>query len=173
MKLGIVGGFAAVVALVGAASAHAAYPGANGKIVFERKADQFATNSDPWTVTAGNTGSAKKLVRIRNDAHNFVYSPNGKKIVFEATVPSEELVVMKANGKKPKVITSKVKKCIGKKHPTWSPNGKKIAFTCLNNKGFSDHDVWSINADGSGPRQISQTHDAYTCLLYTSDAADE
>ena len=161
MKVGIVGGLAAVVAFAGiVGSADAAYPGANGKIVFERKADQFASNSDPWTVSAGNPGTARKLVKIREEAHNFVFSPNGKKIAFEASVPSEELVVMKASGKKPKVITAKIDKCIGKKHPTWSPNGKKIAFTCLNSKGFSDHDVWSVNADGSGLRQISKTHDA-------------
>ena len=59
------------------------------------------------------------------------------------------------------MITSKIDKCIGKQRPTWSPNGERIAFTCLNSKGFSDHDVWSVNADGTGLRQISKTHDAY------------
>ena len=69
MKVGIVGGLAAVFAFAGVGgSADAAYPGANGKIVFERKADQFASNSDPWTVSAGNPGTARKLVRIREEA---------------------------------------------------------------------------------------------------------
>jgi Tol biopolymer transport system component len=154
-----IAGCAAVAAL--ASSASAAYPGSNGKIIFERKADQFAPASDPWTVSAGNPGSARKLVKIREDAYNFVYSPNGRKVAFEANVPSQEIVVMKASGKKPKVITKKVKKCIGKSNPTWSPNGKKIAFTCLNSKGFNQHDVWSVNADGRGIRQLSSTHDAY------------
>jgi Tol biopolymer transport system component len=156
------GGVAVIAATVGlAASANAAYPGANGKIVFEHKSDQFAKNSDPWTVSAGNPASARRLAKIRESAYDFVYSPNGKKIAFDASVPSQEIVVMKANGKRPKVITEKISKCIGKVRPTWSPNGKKIAFTCLNSKGFSDHDVWSVNADGSGLKQISKTHDAY------------
>jgi Tol biopolymer transport system component len=163
MKAWITGGLAAVFALAGFVSAaDAAYPGANGKIIFERKTDQFATNADPWTVSAGNPASAKKLVKIREESYNFVYSPNGKKIAFEASVPSQEIVVMKASGKKPKVITSKVKKCIGKQRPTWSPNGKKIAFSCLNSKGFNEHDVWSVNVDGSGIRQITNTHSAYS-----------
>lgn len=158
----VVGGLAAVAAfVVPAASAHAAYPGANGKIVFERKKDQFASNSDPWTVSAGNLDTAEKLVKIREDAYNFVYSPNGKKIAFDAFVPSQEIVVMRANGTRAKVITKKIDKCIGKTFPTWSPNGKKIAFTCLNSKGFNQHDVWSVNADGTGVKQITKTHSAY------------
>jgi Tol biopolymer transport system component len=162
MKAGIVGAVAALVGFAGlVASAEAAYPGTNGKIVFEHKADQFAANSDPWTVSAGNPASAKRLVKIREESYNFVYSPNGKKIAFEAFIPSQEIIVMKASGRKPKVVTKKVKKCIGKSRPTWSPNGKKIAFTCLNNKGFNEHDVWSVNVDGSGIRQISNTHSAY------------
>ena len=156
--LGGLAGFMALVLLVG--PAQAAYPGANGKIVFERKADQFAAASDPWTVSAGNPNSTSKLVKIREEAYNFAYSPNGRKIAFDAFVPSGEIVVMKANGNKPKVVTKGVKKCMGKAHPTWSPNGKKIAFTCTNSRGFNEHDVWSVNADGSGAKQISKTHDA-------------
>ena len=90
-----------------------------------------------------------------------MYSPNGKKIAFNAGVPSEEIVVMKANGTRAKVITRKINKCIGKTRPTWSPNGKKIAFTCLNSKGFNQHDVWSVNANGTGIKRITNTHSAY------------
>ncbi len=160
MKSGITVGLAALVACAGlVSSAHAAFPGKNGRIIFERKASQFAGNSDPWVFSGGK---ARRLVRISNNAYNFSYSPNGKKIVFEATVPSEELVVMNANGTRPRVITAKVHKCIGKRHPTWSPNGKKIAFVCLNRNSLSDHDVWSVNANGTGIRRISRTHDAYS-----------
>lgn len=156
--LWIAAGMAAFVGQV--AGAEAAYPGTNGKIVFERKADQFASSSDPWTVSPISPTTARKLVSIRQEAYNFVYSPNGKKIAFDAFVPSGEIVVMNANGSKPKVITAKIDKCMGKSHPTWSPSGKKIAFTCLNSRGFNQHDVWSANADGTGVKQISKTHDA-------------
>jgi Tol biopolymer transport system component len=143
-----------------AATAHAAYPGANGKIVFERKPDQFTPKNAPWTVNAGDPASASRLAKLNESSYNSVYSPNGKKIAFQATVPSEEIVVMKANGRNPQIITKRIDKCIGKQHPTWSPDGKKLAFVCLNSRGFNQHDVWSVNVDGSGVKQISKTHDA-------------
>jgi Tol biopolymer transport system component len=158
----VLGCLAATAAFVATASpALGAYPGKNGKIVFEHKKEQLARNSDPWTVSAGKPSSAKRLVKIKEDSLEFAYSPNGKKIAFDAYVPSQEIVVMRANGTRPKVITEKIDKCIGKTHPTWSPNGKRIAFVCLNDKGFSDHDVWSTKADGTGIKQISKTHDAF------------
>jgi Tol biopolymer transport system component len=122
---------------------------------------QFEINYDPWTVSAGKPGTAKRLVRFRERAYDFVYSPNGRMIAFTAELPALEIVVMKANGTKPRVVTRKIRKCIGKRRPTWSPNGKKIAFTCTNSKGFNHQDVWSVNLNGKGVRQVSRTHDAY------------
>ncbi len=156
------GGLAGIAALVGVvAPADAAYPGVNGPIVHDRKVDQFAPNSDPWTVLAGNPASARKLAKIKEASYDFVYSPNGKKIAFQAEVPSQEIVVMRSNGTKPKVITKKISKCIGKSRPTWSPDGRKIAFSCMNSRGFNQHDIWSANADGSNVKQITTTHNAY------------
>ncbi|MCO5315655.1 MAG: hypothetical protein M9938_05800 [Solirubrobacterales bacterium] len=162
MKVGILGVIAAIAMIGGLAStAGAAYSGANGKIVYERKPSQFEINYDPWTVSAGKPSTARRLVRFRERAYDFVYSPNSRMIAFTAELPALEIVVMKANGTKPRVVTRKIRKCIGKRRPTWSPNGKKIAFTCLNAKGFNHQDVWSVNLNGTGVRQISRTHDAY------------
>lgn len=162
MKAGILGGIAAIAVLGSMAStAGAAYPGANGKIIYERKAGQFSSNYDPWTISAGKPASAKRLGRIRQNAYNFVYSPNGKMIAFSAELPAIEIIVMRANGTRARVLTGRIQKCIGKRRPTWSPNGKKIAFTCLNSKGFNQQDIWSVNLNGTGIRQVSRTHDAY------------
>ena len=40
--------------------------------------------------------------------------------------------------------------------PCWSPDSKKIAFVKQTPDGF--HDIFTINADGSNLRNITQTH---------------
>jgi Tol biopolymer transport system component len=155
------GGFAVLVVFAcGAGMAHAAYPGVNGKIVYEHKADQYLGTPNPWTITPGIPASAQLLVDFEEDAYNFAYSPNGKRIAFDAAVPSGEIVLMKANGRRPTVLTGRLGKCIGKQYPTWSHDGRKIAFVCTSSRNVFQHDVWSINVDGTGAKRISDTHDA-------------
>ena len=56
---------------------------------------------------------------------------------------------MNADGTKPKRLTD----ATGfNGDPTWSPDGKTIAFTST--RGGSK-DIWTINADGSGLRQLT------------------
>jgi len=41
------------------------------------------------------------------------------------------------------------------RYPRWSPDGKKICF--ISDRGGS-HEIWTINADGSNPKQITFTN---------------
>ncbi len=151
---------ATIFCVAGVPAADAAYPGANGKIVYEHKADQFAQKRIVFTVTAGDPASAKKLVKFRESAYNFVYSPNGKKIAFQAEVPDSQIFVMKASGKKPKSVTKKVNACNGERLPTWSPDGKKLAFQCIRAQGFLEEDLYTINVNGKGAKRITDMEDA-------------
>jgi Tol biopolymer transport system component len=157
------GGFAVLVVFAcGAGMAHAAYPGVNGKIVYEHKSGQFATKSSPFALTPGVPGSAAEVARFQEQTYNFVYSPNGKKIAFQAEdvdFPAQ-IFVMSASGRRPTSVTASARPCLSEKFPTWSPNGKSIAFTCLRKKDL-DNEVYSINLDGSGLKKLTSDGDVY------------
>ena len=152
-------GLACIVAtVVTAAPADAAFPGSNGPVVYEHKADQFANKSLPFTVTPGLAGSAGKLVGIRGVAtSNFVYSPNGRKIAFEAENSSNpsEIFVMSSQGTKLVAITKRVRPCISESVPSWSPSGKHIAFICFRSGGINDYEIYTIKTDGTELKRIT------------------
>ena len=54
------------------------------------------------------------------------------------------------------VILTEAGRWIYEEHPTWSLDSKKIAFVKQTPDGF--HDIFTINVDGSGLRNITQTH---------------
>lgn len=157
------GGLAGIVAFsVLAGSAHATYPGINGDIVYEHKTGQFATKSNPFTITPGVAGSASRLAKFSDDVSNFVYSPSGKKIAFQvedSDFPAQ-IFVINSNGTKPKSVTAKAKPCLAEEFPTWSPDGKTIAFRCLR-KSDLENEVYSIKVDGTGLKRLTTDGDVY------------
>ena len=145
------------IAVFGIPSAQAAFPGANGTILFER-------DDTLWTVSpAGPVNSERKLRKVGAPTEGLDYSPNGRKIALAADLGAGEswqVLVAKANGRKPYVVTEKARKCLSSRMASWSPNGKQIAFIC-NDKGFpSSFEVYTIAADGrSKPRRITDMND--------------
>ena len=143
---------AAVAALALTPLAQAAFPGANGTILFERQ-------NKLWTINPGGpVNSERKLANLGRSTEGLEYSPNGKKIAFASDLgagKSWRIVVMKSTGKKPIDVTARARKCLAATAPSWSPNGKKIAFIC-NDKGFpTSFEVYTINVDGTGLKQIT------------------
>lgn len=138
---------------VASAPASAAYPGRNGKIIFQRY-------DDPWTTNGAGT-VVKRLRRIGADTYGFTYSPNGKKIAFEAWVPQIEIWVMNRDGSNARSVTRDVRACIGAEDPTWSPDGRRIAFSCSRRQGFSEHDIYSIGVGGGGLKRVTRHGDAH------------
>jgi Tol biopolymer transport system component len=139
-----------------APAAQGAYPGANGEILFERDEDLFSISP------AGPTNGERLVRKIGVPTENPEYSPNGKKLAYAADLgagSSYQVIVAKANGKKPKVVTKKAKKCLSARSPSWSPNGKQIAFIC-NDKGFpTSNEVYTINVDGTGVKRITDMNE--------------
>jgi Tol biopolymer transport system component len=52
-------------------------------------------------------------------------------------------------------VTGKVHPCISEAIPSWSPNGKFIAFICLREGGINDYEIYTIKTDGSALKRIT------------------
>jgi Tol biopolymer transport system component len=124
--------------------AHAAFPGANGKIAFS------SYRYDPDTCTARCSAQiyvmnpdGTGVTRLTNNTANDLapsWSPDGSKIAFHVDYDAPDVYVMNADGSGVTQLTY-----AGDDYgPAWSPDGSKIAFAS------SSGGVSVMNADGSG-----------------------
>jgi dipeptidyl aminopeptidase/acylaminoacyl peptidase len=141
-----------LLALVAAQPAEAAFPGKNGKIVFQsnRAGNNIHTiNSTGGTVT--------NLTRSDGNSDP-AYSPDGSRIAFVSANPggNYQIFVINADGTGRRLVTTDPSV---KGQPAWSPDGTRIAYVAnsFDVDGQTDHEIWSVNADGSGHRQLTDT----------------
>jgi len=89
-------------------------------------------------------------------------SPDGQTIAFIGR--DHQLWTMPAKGQNPMQLTyTKIplndqEELLGKKNPTWSPDGQYILYACADGKDsrdFSNYDIWIINKNGGTPRQLT------------------
>ena len=139
----------AAVALLGLPSAaHAAFPGANGKIAFVSDRDAPGTGTtDIYTMNPDGSDVRRLTTDSHSDDHP-AWSPDGSKIAFDGFRDgSNAVVVMNADGTGQTPITNP-----GYFYPTgepaWSPDGTKIVFQAVT--AYEDTELYLINADGTG-----------------------
>ena len=143
------GALAATLALAGGAvlaaapAALATFPGANGKIAFER-------DGDIWTVNPDGSGERRVTTGPHVDSSPD-WSPDGKELLFERqslppAAPSSHVYRVKADG------TGLTWILANGHEPDWFRDGKRIAFT--RDAGADARDLYIANRDGSGQRKI-------------------
>jgi TolB protein len=144
------------LALAGAhaATAQAAFPGSSGRVAFTSTQDGGVRHifvTAPGGIT-DLTGASSAATETQPE-----FSPSGQEIVFtrsDAGDPQPQIAVMPAGGGARTVLTHTR---TGNSDPTWSPDGKSIAFVSV--RGGAP-DVYVMRGDGTHVRRI--THDAAT-----------
>jgi TolB protein len=125
------------------------------KVVFSG-APSGSSNGDVWVVGLDG-GNLTRLTTASTPDRLPAWSPDGSKIVFESNRTGIfQLWRMDADGSKQEQLT--FDNASKDQVPDWSPDGSKIAYV-VNVAGRRGGDIWTINADGTNPHQISSDID--------------
>ena len=110
-----------------------------------------------WVVSALG-GTPKQLI---DTGAGPVWSPDGSLIAFQSTasgevsssrtMPPSTIWIIPSKGGTPKQITQPGNPSGGHSSPSWSPDGKRIAFDTSDYLSVS---IWSIAVDGTDPKKI-------------------
>ena len=161
---------------VSALGAWGTAPGANGDLVFRRYFDDSHTRGAIFITNATGT-RVRQLTRPQKNVLDNVpdWSPDGRHVAFQRVDPNgcgprcetDDIWVVTSDGKRLTRVAYDVagKGCyrpgsgsaggVCRNAPGWSPDGKRIAFTCeVLPKGER---TCVVNADGTGLRELAQT----------------
>jgi Tol biopolymer transport system component len=146
----------AALALLAPTSAIAAYPGTNGKIAFVRGSNG---SGDIYTINPDGTGE-QNVTKTNNDYEERpAISPNGRRLAWsigDGSRVDAHIFTANLNGKKAKAVTAEHrKKYLSTGDPTWSPNGKQLAFMCYVRKTLTT-EVCRVSANGEQWKQLTQ-----------------
>ena len=136
---------ALALAALAAGQARAAFPGMNGKIVFETNRDG---NEEIYTMNADGTNRVD-LTRNPADDTDPRWSSNGTRIVFASNRSGNyQIYTMNADGSG---VTRVTHDSNDDRRPTWTADGHIL----FQNGTFPNRAIFRINADGNGLQQLT------------------
>ena len=136
---------ALAIAAAGAGEARAAFPGTNGKLVFETNRDG---NAEIYTMNADGTDRVD-LTRNPADDTDPRWAADGRRIVFASDRSgNHQIYTMNADGSGVTRVTHDLN---DDRRPTWTADGRIL----FQNGDFPNRAIYSINADGNRLRQLT------------------
>jgi Tol biopolymer transport system component len=139
-------------ALACAPGAHAAFPGANGRISYTSNRDG---NGNLFSIFPDGSAFQRLTTDPGDDAQS-AWSPDGSRIAFRSRrTGNYEVYVMNADGSGQTRLTTTVTGTPtnppSSSQPGWSPDGRRIIFRSDRD---GDYDVWVMDADGANVSQV-------------------
>jgi Tol biopolymer transport system component len=146
MRRAGLGALLVLAALTAGPPAHAAFPGANGKVLYVGGQGSPRDGGSIYVIDSDGSGETMLTTHEYGESadHDPAWSPDGRKIAFGRCCPTSatQVWVMNPDGTGQAPVG-------GGREPAWSPDGQRIAFQ---NGG-----IWLMNADGSGPARVVET----------------
>jgi TolB protein len=132
--------------------------GANGPVWSPANKIAYYVDDDLWI--ANPEGSARRIA-IKDGPESYEpggieFSPDGRKVAFSThfSVGNGEIVVGD-------VSTGQTRRLTGNNMddwvPSWSPDGMSLAFARYRQGGYGAGEIYVINADGSGERNLTNS----------------
>src|ERR671931_389439 len=136
---------ALALAALAAGQARAAFPGMNGKLVFETNRDG---NEEIYTMNSDGTNRVD-LTRNPADDTDPRWSSDGSRIVFASNrTGNYQIYTMNADGSGVARVTHDAN---DDRRPTWTADGHIL----FQNGTFPNRAIFRINADGNGLQQLT------------------